>query len=96
MSHGLSSVRRLVAKHPLAAVLYSVASNQAARLMHSFINFQGQVLHLAQGDTCHYNYVDNFIAFTAKGQGFLLGEGPHGSEELDPDLRLEFAQGPDC
>ena len=44
-----------------------VAMNQAARLMHSFITFQGQVLHLVQGDTCLFNYVDNLITFYSQG-----------------------------
>lgn len=52
-----------------------VAFNQAARLMHSFIKFQGQVLHLVQGDTCLFNYVDNLITFYSQGLG--LGEVHH-------------------
>lgn len=76
--------------HSLIALLYCVAFNEAAELMHPFINFQGQVLHLVQGDTCVFNYVDNLIAF--KGQGLWLWEVLRGSDELAPFLRLEFAE----
>lgn len=40
--------------------------NEAARLMHSCVNFQGQVLHLTQRDTRLFNYVDSLIAYVAK------------------------------
>lgn len=52
---------------------------RSASLMHSFINFQGQVLHLVQGDTYLFNYVDNLIAFYNQGQGVRLWEVSHGS-----------------
>lgn len=59
--------------------------------MHSFINVQGQVLHRVQGDARLFNYVDNLIAYIAKGQDLGHREGQHGSEELDPAWSQEFA-----
>lgn len=61
--------------HSLIAVLYCVAFNEAAELMHPFINFQGQVLHLVQGDTCVFNYVDNLIAFQSQGPRLMAVGG---------------------
>lgn len=71
-----------------------MAFNQTPGLMHSFINFQGQVLRLAQGDIRLFNYVDNLIAFHNQGLSLEVMRGlpfPHGSDELDPALTLEFA-----
>lgn len=42
--------------------------------MHSFINFQGQVLRLAQGDARLFNYVDNSIAYIAVGRDTVRRE----------------------
>lgn len=47
-------------------------------MMQSFINFQGQVLHLAQGDARPFNYVGNSIAYIA------VGPETRSNEELPP------------
>lgn len=50
------------------------AFSETAQLMHSFINFQGQVLRLAQGDARLFNYVDNSIAYIAVGRDTVRRE----------------------
>lgn len=52
------------------------AFSETAQLMHSFINFQGQVLRLAQGDARLFNYVDNSIAYIAVGCDTVRREVP--------------------
>lgn len=65
---GPTSVRLVAVHcHSLAALIHSVAFNETARLMHLFINVQGQMLHLVQADTRLLNYFDNLIALYCQG-----------------------------
>lgn len=53
------------------------SARRRTQVMQSFMNFQGQVLRLAQGDACPLNCVGNSSACIAVGPG-------HGAACLDP------------
>lgn len=73
-SHGLAGGRLVALSLPRCSYV-PWPSTRHQGLMDSFINFQGQVFHLAQRDTCVFNYVDNLIAFYGQGPRLMAVGG---------------------